>query len=84
MKIRCVWEHNGNDSLLYAANFIGAFTRGPSLDAAIRKMHCEIEAYLKWKGEYVTDTLEVEFMQQSSSELTIYDADSDDLFGEAR
>ena len=50
MKIRCVWEHNGNDSLLYAANFIGAFTRGPSLDAAIRKMPCEIQAYLKWKG----------------------------------
>lgn len=27
MRIRCVWEHNGNDSILYAANCIGAFTR---------------------------------------------------------
>lgn len=84
MKIRCVWEHNGNDSLLYAANFIGAFTRGPSLDAAIRKMPCEIQAYLKWKGESVPDTLEVEIIQQSSSELTISDADSDVLFDEEK
>ena len=84
MKIRCVWEHNGNDSLLYAANFIGAFTRGPSLDAAIRKMPCEIQAYLKWKGESVPDILEVEIIQQSSSELTISDADSDVLFDEER
>ncbi len=25
MKIRCVWEHNGNDTILYSDNFIGAF-----------------------------------------------------------
>ena len=34
MKVRCVWEHNGNDSILYAENFIGAFTRGSSLEEA--------------------------------------------------
>ena len=28
MKIRCVWEHNGDDSILYADNFVGAYTRG--------------------------------------------------------
>ena len=28
MKVKCVWEHNGDDSILYASNFIGAFTRG--------------------------------------------------------
>ncbi len=26
MKIRCVWEYNSDDSILYADNFIGAFT----------------------------------------------------------
>ncbi len=30
MKIRCVWEHHGNDTLLYSDNFVGAFTRGAS------------------------------------------------------
>lgn len=27
MKAECVYEHNGNDTLLYSASFIGAFTR---------------------------------------------------------
>ena len=27
LKIKCVWEHNGNDSLIYSGNLIGAFTR---------------------------------------------------------
>ena len=34
MIINCVWEHNGSDTLLYAANFIGAYTRGESLEIA--------------------------------------------------
>ena len=84
MIIKCVWEHNGDDSLLYAANFVGAFTRGSSLDIAIRKMPCEIQAYLKWKGESVPNALEVEIIQQCSSELSISDADSDVIFDEER
>ena len=51
MKIRCVWEHNGNDSILYADSFIGAFTRGASKDLAIQKMPSEIKSYLMWKGD---------------------------------
>ena len=27
MTIHCVWEHNGSDSLLYAVDFVGAYTR---------------------------------------------------------
>ena len=42
MKIRCVWEHNGDDSILYAENFIGAFARGVSRDLVIQKMPSEI------------------------------------------
>ena len=38
MEIHCVWEHNGGDSLLYAENFAGAFTRGTNRDIAIGKM----------------------------------------------
>ena len=34
----CVWEHNGNDTLLYATNFVGAYTRGESFEIAKAKM----------------------------------------------
>ena len=55
MKVKCVWEHNGDDSILYASNFIGAFTRGKSKCEAIGKMSSEISAYLKWKGALTWD-----------------------------
>lgn len=48
MKIRCVWEHNGEDTLLYADNFPGAFTRGASKKMALDKMGQEVESYLRW------------------------------------
>lgn len=84
MKIRCVWEHNGNDSILYADSFIGAFTRATSKDLAIQKMPSEIKSYLMWKGDLVTDSFEPEIVQEKCSDLTISDADSDVLFDEER
>lgn len=50
MKIECIWEHNGSDSLLYAKNCIGAFTRGASFEEAVRKMSDEIRSYYAWLG----------------------------------
>ena len=80
MKIRCVWEHNGNDSMLYSSNFVGAFSRGESKEIALSKMQDEIKAYLRWKsGETVTD-LEVDVDEEWSSTLDICDADSDAIF----
>ena len=37
MTIKCVREHNGDDTLLYAANLPGAYTRGASLEIAMEK-----------------------------------------------
>lgn len=45
MKIKCVWEHNGEDTLLYSSNFVGAFTRGASKEIALNKMQSEVESY---------------------------------------
>lgn len=84
MKIRCVWEHNGNDSIVYSDNFVGAYTRGETKDAALRKMAGEIASYLKWKGEAAPDLLETIIVQEKASELAISDADSDVLFEEER
>ena len=55
MEIRCIWEHNGSDTLLYAENFIGAYTRGKSLEEAKIKMPAEIKSYLNWHGQYLPD-----------------------------
>lgn len=84
MKIRCVWEHNCNDSILYSVDFAGAFTRGETRDAAIQKMSCEIKSYLKWKGDSVSNSLEPIIVQEKDSGLAISDADSDVLFDEEK
>ena len=80
MTINCVWEHNGNDTLLYASDYIGAYTRGESLEIAKEKMPGEILSYLKWLGEDVTDSIEIIITQEKESDLAIKDADSDVLF----
>ena len=80
MKVYCVWEHNGDDTLLYAVDYIGAYTRGESLEIAKAKMLGEIVSYLKWFGDDTSDNIEVVITQEKDSELAIKDADSDVLF----
>ena len=80
MKIKCAWEHNGDDTLLYAVDDIGAYTRGESLETAKAKMPGEIVSYLKWLDEDVSDNIEVVIIQEKVSNLAIKDADSDVLF----
>ena len=80
MIINCVWEHNGNDTLLYAVDYIGAYTRGENLEVAKAKMPGEIISYLKWCGKEVTDIMEIIIVQEKESELNIKDADSDVFF----
>ena len=79
MNIQCVWEHNGPDSLLYAANFPGAFARGASLEEALSKMPREISLYCRWRG-LPEPTPACEIIQEADSALQICDADSDVLF----
>lgn len=80
MIINCVWEHNGKDTLLYAIDYIGAYTRGERLEIAKAKIPQEIVSYLKWLGEDVSDSMEIVIAQEKDSELAIKDADSDVLF----
>ena len=80
MKIKCVWEHNGNDSLLYSGNFIGAFTRGVSKEDALKKMESEIISYCAWTSQSVTLPLDIIITQEKVSELNVRDADSDVIF----
>lgn len=80
MTINCVWEHNGNDTLLYAVDFVGAYTRGESLEIAKAKMPQEIVSYCNWLGMDAAGITEIVIVGEKRSELTIRDADSDVLF----
>ena len=80
MIVQCVWEHNGNDTLLYAVNLPGAYARGASKETAMEKMVAEACGYLRWKGQFVPADIAVEIIQDASCGLQICDADSDVLF----
>lgn len=80
MKIECVWEHNGEDTLLYAGSLPGAYTRGESLETALRKMDREAISYMRWTGAPDPERIAVEIVQERVSSLEIRDADSDVLF----
>ena len=84
MKVSCIWEHNGNDSILYAERFMGAYTRGRTPEEAVRKMHAEVNAWLRWKGISFAEPFEVEIVQEKESDLMISDADSDVIFERER
>ena len=84
MKIKCAWEHNGNDTLLHAVNCVGAYARGANRELALRKMPEEVISYLRWSGRPVPEKIDVEIVQEKSSGLQIADADSDILLEEER
>ena len=84
MKIKCVWEHNENDSLIYSGNLIGAYTRGVSKKDALKKMESEIISYCAWAWQSVTLPLDIVITQEKVSELNIRDADSDVIFDSER
>ena len=93
MEIKCIWEHNGNDTLLYAGNFIGAFSRGETKEVALSKMENEVKAYLRWERgaqeilqekENMKNSFEITISQEKVSSLDICDADSDVIFNEEK
>ncbi len=84
MQINCVWEHNGDDTLLYAVDLIGAYARGSNLDLAVSKMEGGVCSYLKWLGKELPMHCSVKLVQEKTSNLAICDADSDVIFDAER
>ena len=78
--MKCVWEHNGNDTLLYSVDYVGAYSRGETLEAATQKMEVEIASYSRWRNFAIPQEASVEILQEKNSALAIADADSDVLF----
>ncbi len=84
MIIRCVWEHNGNDTLLYAIDYPGAYTRGKNKEEAVLKMQKEICSFLNWCDTPISESISVVIEQEKASKLEISDADSDVIFDTER
>lgn len=84
MKVDCVFEHNGNDTLLHAIQCVGAFTRGESVEIALGKMENEIRAYLRWQGAPQPEAIEIKITQEWPTPLDVCDADSDAIFEEEK
>lgn len=81
MILKCFWEHNGDDTLLYSIDFLGAHTRGSSLESAKDKMPNEIRSFALWSGqECSANQFVVKITEDKISDLNISDADSDALF----
>ena len=80
MEIRCVWEHNGDDTLIYAENAPGAYARGASREEALSKLDGELRAWTRWQGKLPPDSYDFTIVQEQSCDLQVRDADSDVLF----
>ena len=78
--MKFVWEHNGNDTLLYSIDCVGAYTRGETLDVAISKAKAEVREYTAWMKGISKIDCKIEIVQEKKSNLKISDADSDVLF----
>ena len=70
LEIQCVWEHNGEDSLLYAADLPGAYARGRSQEETLQKMQQELPQFLRWTGSAVPpEDLTPVIVQEKASAL---------------
>lgn len=84
MHLSLIWEHNGEDTLLYCGDLPGAFARGACLDLAVAKMRGEASSYMKWAGVYQPEDIAFDIAQEKESDLCIRDADSDVIFDSER
>ncbi len=80
MTLRCVWEHNGKDSLLYFPAFPGAYVRGADFAEAKAKIPFELASYCAWRQIPPVAAEEISVVQDAPCTLAVSDADSDVLF----
>lgn len=80
MTIDCFWEHNGDSTLLYAIDCVGAYTRGENKQIALNKMEQEVLSYLRWANCPLPEKISIQIAEEKDSELNVSDADSDALF----
>ncbi len=80
LTVSCVWEHNGNDTLLHAAELPGAYGRGASIEEAKHKLKNDVKSYLLWLECDTPREIDVDIVQDYPCDLAVFDADSDVIF----
>lgn len=84
MKIRCIWEHKGEDTILWPVDYPGAFARGASLSEALEKLPGDLRDWAEWTGTPVPEKAEPVVAGEIESGLDVRDADSDALLDAER
>lgn len=81
MIVKYIWEHNGNDSLIYADSFPGAFVRGQSKEEALPKFDSEIRSYILWRDQCAaSERFTYEMAGEHATGLAVCDADTEVIF----
>lgn len=78
--IKAVIEYNYKGCMVFAENYIGAFTRGKSIKEAFDKLPSEIEQYCKWAGTSYIPNDSIAIVKKVFSQATVQDADTEILF----
>ena len=84
MKIRCIWEHKGEDTILWASDYPGAFARGAGLSEALAKLPEDLKAWADWTEQHAPEEAEPVIVGEIESGLDVRDADSDALLDAER
>ena len=79
MKIFCIWEHRGEDTILWATDYPGAFARGSNLNEALAKLPADLREWSAWTGLEAPVDGEAVVIGEVESTLDVRDADSDVL-----
>lgn len=77
--VNCVWEHRGEDTILWPVDYPGAFARGASLLEAVRKLPKDLRDWSKWTVGAAPEFCDIQIIADVQSSLDVRDADSDVL-----
>lgn len=83
-KAECIWEHSGEDTILWPVQYPGAFARGASLAKAEAKLKADLDAWSDWTGQPVPEHIAIEIVGEAACALDVRDADSDVLLAEEK
>ena len=83
-RVGCVWEHRGDDTIVWPVDYPGSFARGASLSEALQKLPRELRDWSDWTGGAVPEVCRVEVAAEVLSGLDVRDADSDVLLEEEK
>ncbi|QSX06523.1 hypothetical protein JYG23_03440 [Sedimentibacter sp. zth1] len=80
--VNVIIEYNNYGYLIYADNFVGAYSRGRTKEEALRKLKNEILQYNQWayKTDIDDNAIKVDIIKEVKSKAQVSDGDSEVIF----